>query len=96
MSLFNWSVWVVILVSLTRALKSDKFDGPGVSGSSRTLEITGPLLVNFIFPVLIRVFSVPDFSNFSPSWSADLVLSPTYSEPVLSLFWAGLGLVQPV
>ena len=76
MSLLKWSVWVVILVSLTRALKSDELDGPGVSGSSRTPEITGPLLVNFIFPVLIRVFSVPNFPNISPFSSGDLVLNP--------------------
>ena len=67
MSLLKWSVWVVLLVSLTRALKSDEFGGPVVPGSSRTPEITGPLLMNVIFPVLIRVFSVPDFSNISPS-----------------------------
>ena len=59
MCLLKWSVWVVILVSLTRALKSDEFDGPVVPDSSWNLDITGPLLVNFLFPVLIRVFSVP-------------------------------------
>ena len=59
MSLLNWSrkmahlKWAVILVSPTKALKLDEFDGPVVSGLSRTPEITGPLLVNFIFPVLI-------------------------------------------